>query len=195
MGDRLLDIGCGDGSFGSLVLSTGKYKEVYGIDISEDALKGSVKKGLIVNKVDLNKDELPFRDSYFDTITCLDVIEHVVDPYGLLSQVYRVLKPNGILIISTPNIQWVYHIINLLLGRAPKTSFSISREYDGGHLHYFTYSEMKSILHQSSFKVTNEGGIYLTKWRFITRYLKFFGEFFNLKYWSASGIIIRAVRV
>ncbi|RLG93988.1 hypothetical protein DRO29_07040 [Candidatus Bathyarchaeota archaeon] len=77
-GERLLDIGCGDGTLG--YFAKNKYKEVYGVDISEEALKIAEKRGIIVEKVNLNEEKLPFKNEYFDAVTCLDVIEHVFEP-------------------------------------------------------------------------------------------------------------------
>jgi len=110
-GDRLLDIGCGDGTLG--YFAKNKYKEVYGVDISEEALKIAKKRDIIVEKVNLNEEKLPFENDYFDAVTCLDVIEHVFEPRDLIKEINRVLKRGGILIISTPN--FTYKDIELLL--------------------------------------------------------------------------------
>lgn len=92
-GDKLLDIGCGDGTLG--YFAKNKYKEVYGIDISENALKIAERRGLIAKKVNLNDEKLPFLDNYFDAVTCLDVIEHVFDPRYLIKEIHRVLRVGG----------------------------------------------------------------------------------------------------
>lgn len=80
---RLLDIGCGDRSF----INSFKKLQVIGID---KKLGYDVEKGL------------KFKDESFDYVTLLAVIEHISEPRKLLSECRRVLKKNGLLIITTP---------------------------------------------------------------------------------------------
>ena len=61
--------------------------------------------GQKVDIVDLNiKKELPYQDSAFDIVTATEVIEHLEDFRAILREIYRVLKPGGICVLSTPNI-------------------------------------------------------------------------------------------
>ncbi len=61
--------------------------------------------GQKVDIVDLNiKKELPYQDSTFDIVTATEVIEHLEDFRAILREMYRVLKPGGICVLSTPNI-------------------------------------------------------------------------------------------
>lgn len=58
-----------------------------------------------VDLVDLNhKKELPYQDNTFDIVTATEVIEHLEDFRAILREIYRVLKPGGICVLSTPNI-------------------------------------------------------------------------------------------
>lgn len=82
-GQRHLDIGCGDGYF----LRRSTCDERYGLDT------------LLGDEV---KDTLEFPDNYFDYVTMLAVIEHLPQPEELIGEIWRVLKPNGRLIITTP---------------------------------------------------------------------------------------------
>jgi len=100
-GKRLLDVGCGDGILGYFARE--KYEEVYGVDISEEALEIARRRGVKTKRVNLNKGKLPFRDEFFDAVVCLDVIEHVFEPRSLIKEIHRVLQKKGVLIISTPN--------------------------------------------------------------------------------------------
>ncbi|MDI3501051.1 MAG: hypothetical protein PWP22_822 [Thermoanaerobacter sp.] len=157
-GDRLLDVGCGDGTLG--YHAKNMYNEIYGVDISEKALKIARKRGVITFKVDLNKDKLPFQDNFFDAVTCLDVIEHVIDPRFLIKEIYRVLKTGGILIISTPNIRdWKYLFSLIFKGKFPKTSDD-TELWDGGHLHYFTFKDIEELLKSNGFKIVKKCGVF-----------------------------------
>ena len=82
-GHRLLDVGCGDGYF----LKRANCKERYGID------------KLLGDEVESTLD---FPDEYFDYVTMLAVIEHFTNPYVILKEVHRVLKPNGKFVFTTP---------------------------------------------------------------------------------------------
>jgi SAM-dependent methyltransferase len=62
------------------------------------------------NTIDVNGDGqfLPFPDNLFDTIVSIDVLEHVADPAKFISEIYRVLKPSGKVILSTPFFFWLH---------------------------------------------------------------------------------------
>lgn len=156
-GNRLLDVGCGDGSFGKLAKNNFKY--IYGVDLASDALKRTKTKGLAVLKVNINAKRLPFKSCVFDTVSCLDVVEHIFEPEDLIREGNRLLKSGGIFIISTPNIRFIEHISMLLArGYFPKTSYDID-SYDGGHIHYFTFSDIRRLLEENGFKILEEKGV------------------------------------
>lgn len=98
---RLLDIGSGNGSFLAKMKKLGW--DVTGVEPDKEAVSVSLEKyGLNVFQGTL--DEAKFPDDYFNAITLNHVIEHVLDPVGLLKECRRVLKPGGELIVVTPNI-------------------------------------------------------------------------------------------
>lgn len=149
-GKRLLDIGCGEGSF--IVQVRQKFAEVYGIDISDDVIELSIKNNIIAKKVNLNNEPIPFPDNYFDAVVTLDVIEHVFDPVLFLNEIKRVLVGGGYTIISTPNIRKIQRIVSLIMGHFPRTSYD-PIGFDGGHLHYFTSKDLRQLLEQNGFHV------------------------------------------
>lgn len=176
-GERLLDVGCGSGTLGYFVKKLKRYKEVYGIDLFEKALKIAKKRGLLIKKVDLDKSRFPFKRNYFDAATCLDVLEHLIDPRKTIKEIHRVLKTNGILIISTPNMRYWHHLLTLVFkGRFPKTSAD-TRRYNGGHLHYFTYKDIEELLKTNGFTTLKKQGV--------------FGKNF-MKEFLSPGVIIKA---
>lgn len=177
-GDKLLDIGCGDGTLG--YFANHKYRMVYEVDISENACEIAEKRGVITRKVNLNEEKLPFKNEYFDAITCSDVIEHVFEPYCLLAEIQRVCKRGGLVVISTPNIRHWYHLYTLIIkSRFPKTSGDIEH-WDGGHLHYFTYKYMEELFREYGFETTLKKGV--------------FGRDI-LKGFLSTGIMIKAVKI
>lgn len=100
-GGRLLDVGC---AYGFLLRRFEKDFETFGVDVSEHAIEqarltapGS---NLRVHNV---LEPLPFEDGSFDAVTITDLLEHVPGTPQILAEVARVLRPGGILYITTPN--------------------------------------------------------------------------------------------
>ncbi len=95
----ILDAGCGTGGLAEKLTSLGN---VSGIDASPEAVKFSQKRGVAAKLARVEK--IPFRAKQFDVVTCIDVIYHkqVRDDVVALSEIRRVLKPGGVLILRVP---------------------------------------------------------------------------------------------
>lgn len=161
-GNRLLDIGCGDGEL--LLQLKDKYREIWGIDIVESRIERLQKKlgnnsGIQVRVEDAN-NRLDFPDASFDTIIIVAVLEHVFDPFHLAKECYRLLSRGGSLMVYVPNVARLRNRIRLLMGKLPETSDE--EGWDGGHLHYFTRSSLRKLCEISGFRVTKitSGGIF-----------------------------------
>lgn len=96
---KILDVGSCTG-YNLYTLS--KFGEVYGVDTEKKAVEYCKMRGF--KRISLLKDglKLPFKDNYFDIVTCLDVIEHVKEDEDYLEELYRVLSPGGYLVLFTP---------------------------------------------------------------------------------------------
>jgi methionine biosynthesis protein MetW len=157
-GQRLLDVGCGDGTLGMLVRN--RFEEIYGVDISDKAIEVAQRRGIKAYKVNLNVEALPFEDNYFDSITCLATLQFIYDINTMLREFNRVLKPDGELVLTVPNMRAYWRIFKLVvLGYFPRTSLD-PEGYDGGTLHYFCYRNLKDLLEKSGFKVMMRRGIF-----------------------------------
>lgn len=88
--ENFLDIGCGTGF--AMKKSRKYFKNIYGIDISEEMLK-KIDFGTVVCG-DIAK--MPFQDNFFDAVSCIAVLHHCYNINDVLKDAYRVLKPNGI---------------------------------------------------------------------------------------------------
>ncbi len=112
-GHAILDVGCGAGYFLCLIrekyVSQGFSPRIAGVDISAHQAsfmaKRMEKEGVLDAVACLgNSEYLPFADNTFDLVTCSEVLEHVRNPLRALSEMRRVLKPDGILNLSTPSM-------------------------------------------------------------------------------------------
>ena len=108
----VLDAACGTG-YGSRILAE-KAAQVYGIDISEDAVQYARKKYISenINFQTMSVEKLDFPDNFFDLIVSFETIEHVEHEIQIrfLAEIKRCLKPTGVLIMSTPNDELYRHI-------------------------------------------------------------------------------------
>lgn len=102
--DVVLDAACGSG-YGSSILAT-KAKQVIALDFSDHAIqyaqKNHLKKNIIFKKADLGK-KTELADNSIDMVVCFETLEHILDQDVMLTEFKRVLKPDGKLIISTPD--------------------------------------------------------------------------------------------
>jgi len=158
-GERLLDVGCGSGTLGGVLLAEGRYAEVHGLEISGEAVERARERGVRAQVFNLNRGPFPHPDGSFDAVTCLAVIEHVLDPRPVLDEIARVLKPRGLLVLDTPNIRYLKHLWSLLArGRFPVTSGDDEDRrlaYDGGHMHYFTHRDIAALLRERGLRVVH----------------------------------------
>jgi ubiquinone/menaquinone biosynthesis C-methylase UbiE len=93
----ILDVGVG---MGRLLSYLPPEFEKYGVDISTEYLKIANTKGITVCKSLI--EDLPYKDDFFEIITCTDVLEHVLDLNAAVKEILRVTKPNGLIIIRVP---------------------------------------------------------------------------------------------
>jgi SAM-dependent methyltransferase len=103
--DRVLDIGCYDGYFLSMLDCSDKY----GSDVDDEALKIAESRKIKILK-DLNIPE------YFDIIVCMEVLEHIQDPEEMINIIRHLMKPDGKVLISIPNECNIWARIRMLFG-------------------------------------------------------------------------------
>jgi ubiquinone/menaquinone biosynthesis C-methylase UbiE len=104
---RCLDIGCGTGAL--LKELTPLTEELWGLDLAPPALSYCVERGFPEDHLILGTaDNTPFNDNYFDVITAIGIIEHLDDDDKFLKEVYRILRPGGVLILLTSSFAYLW---------------------------------------------------------------------------------------
>jgi SAM-dependent methyltransferase len=149
IGDRILDIPSGAGAFTKRMMDLNK--DVYPADI-ENILEVENSNFCTANM----NDHLPYEDSFFDAVICIDGIEHLERPFDFIQECYRVLKPAGILIISTPNINSIRSRWRWFWTSHHNKCKSPLNEYDPGPLHHInmmSYQRLRYILHTRGFAI------------------------------------------
>jgi methionine biosynthesis protein MetW len=188
-GGALLDAGCGDGTLAALVARD--FAALHGVELTLSAARQAAGRGVAVALADLDRGLLPYADGRFDLVTCLDVIEHVLDPAHLLREIARVLRPGGHCLLSTPNISYWRHLRRLVLdGRFPRTSDDVEG-YDGGHLHYFTYRDVEALLRDARLLPVARFATYGGRGRRLPRPIR---ERPRLQEFLATGLFVAAQR-
>ena len=99
-GQKLLDVGCGEGLALHVLSQVGW--QVEGQDVDAQALAVTAQRGIRVKQGQLSDCGYP--DGAFDAVTMSHVIEHVHDPEALLREIHRILRPGGTLVSITPNV-------------------------------------------------------------------------------------------
>lgn len=148
---RLVDVGCGYGSF--LLLAKQSGWETCGVDISEHATSVAAKKaGVQVTAGTL--EDAGFADAEFDAVSLNDSLEHFADPNSQLAQVSRILKPDGALYLNTPNQEALLRVVAHAIYRlsAGKISYPVRKLYHEFHLFYYSEETLRRMLEKHGFE-------------------------------------------
>lgn len=138
--NRMLDVGS---ALGDSLIEARKlgWKDLYGVELSKFAADESKKRNLKISIGTLHSAKYP--SNYFDAVTLQDVIEHVKDPAGEVREIFRILKPGGLIFIVTPDVDGIW---SKLLGQ-------LWYHYKPGeHIMYFSQKSLGNILRDSDFK-------------------------------------------
>jgi methionine biosynthesis protein MetW len=152
---KVLDIGCYDGFITEKIKNYGN--EVTGIELSKEGAKICRSRGIECVEQDL-ESKFPFEDNSFDVVFGGEIIEHIFDTDKLLQEIKRILKPNGHIVLSTPNIAALTRRLRLLLGINPHIDIGLispSGKVSAGHIRYFTIKSMKELLKRNGLRVTS----------------------------------------
>jgi SAM-dependent methyltransferase len=149
-GLSVLDYGCGDGKyFGEFIRRGIKAENVHGVDVSALRVERCANIGWTNARQIDGKGPLPYPAASFDLINCMEVIEHIPreHSHATVAELRRVLRPGGILLISTPNypIKRFYDWFDALVHRKWRRIWD-----DPTHVTHFNHARLSQLL-QSEF--------------------------------------------
>jgi len=153
---RVLDVGCGAGATLAWLKQTGRCEFAVGIEMMESA--ADIARARIDELHVGDATQLvgtTFAPHSFDLVLCLDVLEHLVDPWAFVATLRRLLAPGGRVIASLPNVRHLRVVLPLLL--AGRWRYEASGILDRTHLRFFT--------RESALELMSGGGLRVTQWR------------------------------
>jgi 2-polyprenyl-3-methyl-5-hydroxy-6-metoxy-1,4-benzoquinol methylase len=151
----ILEVGCGKGCFGKL-LKQMRTVEIWGVEPNAQAAEtaSSTLDRVISSGFD---SSLNLPEQKFDCIIFNDVLEHLSDPFSALEYCKKLLRPQGVIVASIPNVRYFENIWNLLINKDwHYTDWGI---LDRTHLRFFTCRSIKSTFNELGFSVKYIQGI------------------------------------
>lgn len=149
-GERVLDVGCGEGRFASELRVAGA--QVVALDVAEEALRRARARDpqLVLERV---RDDggWPLADASFDVVWAGEVIEHVPDTAAWLSELRRVLRSGGSLLASTPS----NGALSLLTAALSRRAFAARFDPLGDHLRFYDRHTLRRLIEDFGFQETS----------------------------------------
>jgi SAM-dependent methyltransferase len=147
---RILDIGCTYGATVKMLKDADKCEWACGVEIYPPAAEQAREHFDSIIIGDIETIDLPITPHSIDLILCLDVLEHLIDPWRTISKLHNYLSPSGFLIAKIPNISYYYMILKLIKN---DWSYCDSGILDKTHLRFFVKKTAISLLECSGLKV------------------------------------------
>jgi len=151
---KVLDIGCADGSLVSQFIGQGWC--AFGIDINYVNVLSTNDKG-VFGVVGLLEEPLPYLTDSFDLVLAKEVIEHIIDTRFFVEETFRILRPGGLFVLSTPNLASLSNRLRLLFGKYPGwMDYELGN--GAGHVRYYTLPILRNQLTSTGFQIEVETG-------------------------------------
>ncbi|UCN01130.1 class I SAM-dependent methyltransferase [Sulfurimonas sp. SWIR-19] len=186
----MLEVGAGEGNTLFYAKENGYANKIYGVELCE--LKNSFQKSKEFEEFiigDIEQTKLPFEKNFFDVILCGDVLEHLINPNNLVGKLNLLLKDNGVLIVSLPNIRQIQILKQIFLeGDFRYTEAGI---LDKTHLRFFCKKNMLELFQSNNMNVkkiiSNSNLIGNTTKKINKLTFNLFDEFLAAQYYLVVG--------
>lgn len=154
-GKIVLDLGARQGSF-NRVFRELNFEKIIAIDIDVDALEiNDANEKYLLNL----ERSLPFNDNTFEYIYAAELIEHLNKRKEFLEEIYRILKPSGKLMLTTPNRKSIIAFFDKIIGRFIENGKWNGHDYS--HKYVYDFYEIKYLLIDVGFKIIANESFYL----------------------------------
>lgn len=150
---QVLEVGCGAGATLHWLKQSGRAGRTVGVELFESA--AAVARGRVDQLLVGNAETLlpgPLAPASFDLVLCLDVLEHMIDPWAFMRQVQALLKPDGLVIASIPNVRHLRVVLDLLL--AGRWQYADDGILDRTHLRFFTRESALALMSPPGLQTT-----------------------------------------
>lgn len=148
--ERVLDVGCGEGLTSEHLKQARGATYVTGIEVVAEAAEQAKQRLDRVLQVSAESPDLPLDPESFDLLLCLDVLEHLNDPWATLQRYANFLKRGGIALISLPNVGNWKILLNLLRGKWHYVDHGIM---DSTHLRFFTVNSAVEMVRDAGLEI------------------------------------------
>jgi len=154
-GGIIVDLGARQGSFNSIFREL-NFQKIIAVDIDAKALeKNDADEKYIIDL----EEKFPFGNNFYECIYAAEIIEHLERRKELLKEIYRILKPSGKLILTTPNKKSIIAFFDKVIGR-----FVVNGKWNGhdySHKYVYDFYEIKDLLIEVGFKIIAIESFYL----------------------------------
>jgi 2-polyprenyl-3-methyl-5-hydroxy-6-metoxy-1,4-benzoquinol methylase len=148
--DRVLEVGCAAGYTLDYLKRTGKCRWTCGIELVHEAAEVAKQKVDLLLEGNIETIDLPIQSESIDLVLCLDVLEHLVDPWSTVGKLRRLMKPGGTMIAIVPNVRNVRVVSRLLFG---KWEYGDEGILDRTHLRFFTRRSAVDLIRSQGLQV------------------------------------------
>lgn len=149
---KVLDIGCSSGNFGEGLIKQ-KSCVVDGIELNSKDSEMARNKLRNVYNLNVELDDISFFKEKYDYIVFADVIEHLINPVSTLLNIKKLLKKNGKIVYSLPNMAHISIRLQLLAGEFMYTETGL---LDKTHLHFYTKMSIQSMFQEASYEIIKQ---------------------------------------
>jgi len=148
--NRVLEVGCGTGATLRWLKDQGRARWIAGVELLPYAAAEAAKHLDASWAGDIEALDVPIPDGTLDVVLCLDLLEHLRDPWGATRRLAQLLASGGVLIASIPNVQSVQVVRRLVQGR---WDYEESGLLDRTHLRFFTRHSAVELITQAGLTV------------------------------------------
>jgi methionine biosynthesis protein MetW len=154
-GQRVLDVGCLGGKLSRLISE--RNNEVWGVEINAAAAEAARARGVRVKVGDV-EEGLPFDDATFDVVHAGELLEHLYDTKHFFREARRVLKPEGRLLFTAPNLNSLSNRLRVVLGDYLEHAGAYPEDHHGATIRVFNLAKLRELCGQTGFEIVEARG-------------------------------------